>query len=92
MPNVQILWYGRLMADFAWSDLFVLWPLLIGTHIAAIALGHRIAQRTAWREEREALERQGEVHAQHIAAIEERYGIDANILFGVRFNYAQTEH
>lgn len=84
------------MENFEWSDLLVLWPLLIPAYIAAIAYGYQVGWRHAVKADASVIK--------HQAAEIERCHIEINDLIdrlpfherpirpGVFINRSETEH
>ena len=92
MPGALIVWYGRLMPFESWTDYLVACLWLIPVWAGAFAFGYRVAERQGYRELKDAVGRQRELHRKHIAAIERRYGVDTNIPVEVFISPVETHH
>lgn len=84
------------MADFAWSDLFVLWPLLIGTHLGALAYGYQVGWRHGTQASAGVIKTQRkEIEASHKEIwdlIRRLPPGERPIPRGVYLNFPETEH
>jgi hypothetical protein len=93
LPDVQIVWYGRLMPFDSLTDYLVAAAWLTPLWVGAFAFGYRLAERWGWREVNANAESLRQLHEDHLDNIDAAYGIDSrSVPARIRVHFPETEH